>query len=33
VAARFSDYGGVVLSTKLTREQAKKVEEILNGNK
>ncbi len=32
VAARFSDYGGVVLSTKLTREQAKKVEELLNVN-
>jgi uncharacterized membrane protein len=29
VAARFSDYGGVVLSITLTREQAKKVEEIL----
>lgn len=29
VAGRFIDYGGVVLSTTLTREQAEKVEEIL----
>jgi uncharacterized membrane protein len=31
VAAQFSNYGGVVLSTTLTPEQAKKVEEMLNG--
>lgn len=30
-AARFSDYGGVVLSTTLNPEQAQKVEEVLNG--
>lgn len=33
VAARFSDYGGVVLSTTLTPEQAKNVERTLNGKK
>ena len=33
VAARFSDYGGVVLSTTLTPEQAQKVQEVLNGKK
>jgi uncharacterized membrane protein len=33
VAARFSEYGGEVLSTTLTPEQAKKVEEILNAKK
>lgn len=32
-AARFSDYGGVLLSTTLDPEQARKVEEILNGKK
>ena len=32
-AARFSDYGGVVLSTTLTPEQTRKVEEVLNGKK
>jgi len=32
-AARFSDYGGVVLSTTLNPEQAHKVEEVLNGKK
>lgn len=31
VAARFSEYGGVVLSTTLTPEQSKQVEQILNG--
>lgn len=33
VAAEFSNYGGTVLSTTLTPEQAQKVEEILNGKK
>ncbi|WP_423224977.1 DUF1269 domain-containing protein [Candidatus Amarolinea aalborgensis] len=33
VAAQFGSYGGVVLSTTLTPEQSKKVEEILNGQK
>lgn len=33
VAARFSEYGGEVLSTTLTPEQAKQVEKILNGKK
>lgn len=33
VAAQFSNYGGVVLSTTLTPEQAKKVEQMLNGEK
>jgi uncharacterized membrane protein len=33
VAAQFSDYGGTVLSTTLTPEQARKVEEALNGKK
>ena len=33
VAAEFSDYGGTVLSTTLTPEQAQKVEETLNGKK
>ena len=33
VAAEFSDYGGTVLSTTLTPEQAQKVKEILNGKK
>lgn len=33
VAARFSEYGGAVLSTTLTPEQAKKVEQILSGKK
>ena len=33
VAARFSDYGGVVLSTTLTPEQTRKVEETLSGKK
>jgi len=32
VAARFSDYGGVVLSTTLTPEQTQKVQEVLNGS-
>lgn len=32
-AARFSDYGGVVLSSTLNPEQAHKVEEVLNGKK
>jgi uncharacterized membrane protein len=32
-AAQFSGYGGVVLSTTLTPEQARKVAEILNGKK
>lgn len=32
-AARFSDYGGVVLSSTLNPEQARKVEEVLNGKK
>ncbi len=31
VAARFSDYGGTVLSTNLSPEQAKQVQAILNG--
>jgi uncharacterized membrane protein len=31
VAAQFSRYGGVVLSSTLTPEQAKRVEEMLNG--
>ena len=33
VAAQFANYGGVVLSTTLTPEQAKKMEAILNGEK
>ncbi len=33
VAAEFSNYGGTVLSTTLTPEQARKVEEALNGKK
>jgi uncharacterized membrane protein len=33
VAAQFSDYGGTVLSTTLTPEQAQKVQEVLNGKK
>ena len=33
VAAEFSDYGGTVLSTTLTPEQAQKVEAVLNGKK
>jgi uncharacterized membrane protein len=33
VAAQFSNYGGTVLSTTLTPEQASKVEAILNGKK
>jgi uncharacterized membrane protein len=33
VAAEFSNYGGTVLSTTLTPEQAQKVEETLNGKK
>ena len=33
VAAEFSDYGGTVLSTTLTLDQARKVEEALNGKK
>jgi uncharacterized membrane protein len=33
VATRFSDYGGVVLSSTLDPEQARKVEEALNGKK
>jgi len=33
VAAQFDSYGGVVLSTTLTPEQAKKVEEMLNAEK
>lgn len=33
VGARFSEYGGVVLSTTLTPEQSKKAEQILNGKK
>jgi uncharacterized membrane protein len=33
VAAQFSDYGGTVLSTTLTPEQARKVEEMLNSKK
>ncbi len=33
VAVQFSGYGGVVLSTTLTAEQAQKVEEVLNGKK
>jgi uncharacterized membrane protein len=33
VAARFSDYGGVVLSSTLTPEQTKKVEQLLSGKK
>ena len=33
VAAQFRDYGGVVLSTTLSPEQAKKVEKILDGKK
>jgi uncharacterized membrane protein len=33
VAAQFSNYGGTVLSTTLTPEQAKKVEETLNNRK
>ena len=33
VAAEFSNYGGTVLSTTLTPEQARKVEEVLNGKK
>lgn len=33
VAAEFSNYGGTVLSTTLTPDQAQKVEEILNGKK
>jgi uncharacterized membrane protein len=33
VKAQFSNYGGVVLSTTLTPDQAKKVEKMLNGKK
>ena len=33
VAAEFSNYGGTVLSTTLTPEQAQKVEAVLNGKK
>lgn len=33
VAARFSEYGGVVLSSTLTPEQANKVEQVLNSKK
>ncbi len=33
VAAQFSNYGGVMLSITLSPEQAKKVEQILNGKK
>jgi uncharacterized membrane protein len=33
VAARFGDYGGVVLSSTLTPEQTKKVEQLLSGKK
>ena len=33
VAAEFSNYGGTVLSTTLTPEQARRVEEMLNGKK
>ncbi len=33
VAAQFGNYGGVVLSSTLTPEQAKRVEEILNAEK
>ena len=33
VAAKFSDYGGVVLSTTLSPEQAKKVQDVLSGKK
>lgn len=33
VAAQFGNYGGVVLSTTLTPEQTKKVEQMLNGKK
>lgn len=33
VTARFSDYGGTVLSTTLSAEQARKVEEALNSKK
>jgi uncharacterized membrane protein len=33
VAARFSDYGGTVLSTTLSADQARMVQESLNGNR
>ena len=33
VAAEFSNYGGTVLSTTLSPEQAKKVEQVLSGKK
>lgn len=33
VAEQFSNYGGVVLSSTLTPEQTKKVEQMLNGKK
>ncbi len=33
VAAQFSEYGGTVLSSTLTPEQAKKVQSMLSGNK
>ena len=33
VAAQFSEYGGTVLSSTLTPEQAKKVQSVLEGNK
>lgn len=33
VASQFSNYGGVVLSSNLTPEQTKKVEQLLSGKK